>query len=37
MNNNNNISNDMDIDGVVRKLEDKVIEAMSISPEKVHA
>lgn len=36
MTNNNSISNDMDIDGVVRKLTDGVVEAMNTSAEGVH-
>lgn len=36
MTNNNNISSDMDIDGVVEALEEKVYEAMVISAEGVH-
>lgn len=36
MTNNNSISKDMDIDGVVRKLTDSVVEAMNTSAEGVH-
>lgn len=36
MTNNNNISNDMDIDGVVRKLTDGVVEAMNTTADGVH-
>lgn len=36
MTNNNSISSDMDIDGVVRKLTDNVIEAMNTAAEGVH-
>ena len=36
MTNNNSISNDMDIDGVVRKLTDGVVEAMNTSAEGTH-
>ena len=37
MTNNNNINSDMDIDGIVEKLTDKIVEEVNISSEGVHS
>ena len=36
MTNNNNISNDVDVDGVIRRMTDEITEAINTSAEGVH-